>query len=999
MAIRIFLSALCLLGVIAAQPVFSPPVRPKPPTPEAGGAAAPIVVKPEVPSVPPPDPIEALMQRLSSWPQPRAREASLVLSGLGNDSASRLIVGLAHNDWRVQSGCAWALGEMREARAVQPLRLAISDPSNRAGLPELMAALVRIDPRTGTAAVLPMLTHASARVRQAASRALPQELDQEYLGSVLALLATAKGPGKATALELLARIPGARLREEFYSALSDPEPAVAAAAAEHLGKQADAGARTRLGDLARQAPARAACYALVALVVDEDLHGGSAVPLDAEQRARLTQWLQGKDPFHRGCAAIALANITWVSSAPDDRRLADTVLVPVLIDTVAGGVFFSDYTSLEGMVWRKLALLSGRSFGQDAFSWKRWWVGAAEGFHAHRELRGLGSEEAARAEWSVQQVQGGRVQRNLTLAGPAISAQRAGPDVIILEAAALQELLNAVQAAEFFSSRGDPEDAARSSVETWITVALPEESCKFRRISAGTLPAPLQALVELAERLALERAWQRFVHGATPAERAANLANTTQLLESARTREARAGTIADLAIGAWPALNGVARNEAAGMLRAMDSAWRKSAAERIATALLKSGIGDECAAELAGQVAGLVTADARGTLIEACLRGSSQDKLLGVVLATLAPQDLSMALASEHPRVRAAAATALGKSGAAGVAEQLLGGLRDEDSKMREACLTALAGLRDPRTAALLENLLAGEDRNLRARAIMALGAVMGEQGVARAMEFWHGAERPERAAVLKALAAAGGPRAKLALQGIVREAGDIGLRREALEILARLDNTVEMLRDVLEHADVGELQMMALGALATQLGTQAVPIIEPWLSATDPLLARSAALALARLGIVTALQPLLARLLVAPEGDQAVELALEGLTFQVAREASPPRRAEEFRVWNEAEGAKLRSEWFLSAASSAGVPLDVSVDWLQARGLTVLQHEALIRLVEKGSAPLRVEADRILRDSVVSAGAPLAPLAPRCSNAEAATRAVQWRARIGPER
>ena len=998
MLIRTVLSVLCLLGVIAAQPVFSPPVRATPVAPAPVEVPPTPLVKPDV-AAQPADPIDALMQRLASWPQPRAREAALVLSGLGDDAVPRLIGGLGHNDWRVQSGCARALAEMREQRAVQPLRLAISDPSNRAGLPELMAALVKIDPRAGTAAVLPMLTHASARVRQAASRALPAELDAQYLGSVLALLESARGPGKATALELLARIPGAGLRDEFFAALSDPEPSVAVAAAMHLGKQADAGVRGRLVESVRLAPARAACYALLALVQDEDLHGGAALPSDEAARTRLEQWLKSADSFQRGCAAVALANITWTSAAPADRKLADTVLVPLLIETVAGGVYFSDYTSLEGQVWRKLALLSGRSFGQDAFSWKRWWAGVAQGFHANRELRMLTAEEALRAEWSVQQVQAGRVRSTVVLAGPIVSATRVGLEVTLLEAATAQQVLEAALAAEFFSTRGAPEDSARTTGEVWITVSLPEESCKFRRIAAGALPEKLNALVALCDKLALERSWQSFVHAASPKERALLVAMTAATLDACTTREARAAAIAELALTSWPLLGAAARAQAAGMLDAMDPVWCKAEAARIGPALAKSGIGDAASAALAGRVIGSVSVEVRNGLLEACLRGSPQDQHLTTVVAALAPQDMSMALASEHPRVRVAAASALSRSGAVGVAEQLLGGLRDDDTKVREACLTALAGLADPRTPALLENLLAGTDRNLRARAIMALGAVLGEQGVARAMEFWREGERPEKAAVLKALAAAGGARAALALQGIVREAGDISLRRDALDSLARMADSTALLRDVLEHSDSGELQIMAMNALAQKLGVESAALIEPWLAATDPQLSRSAALTMARLGNPKALQPLLARLLLAPEGDQAVEVALESLTFQVAREAAPARRAESFRLWNETEGTKPRAEWFVVAAGAAGVPLDASADWLGAKGLDVQQQEALIVLLEKGNAPLRVEADRILRQVVVSSGTPLPALLPRCSAAEASTRATDWRERVGPER
>ncbi len=982
-----------LIGMFlgAQDPVFSPPpVRPKPaektqekPAPATSGTAV---------AQPARDPVGDLFARLAQWPQAGAREAALVLSGLGREVVPRLVSALQHNDWRVQSGAAWVLGEMREASAVQPLRLAIADPSNRAGLPDLMAALVRIDAKVGTAVVLPMLSHGSARVRQSAARALPARLEEEHLPTVLALFQSKRSPARATALDLLGRIPGCEQRSEFFESLADPEAVVAATAVQHLGRLGVEAARVRLLELARTAPQRQAAHALLALVEDEDLHGGTLLPVEAARRESLSAWLKSGDPFLRASAAIVLTNVCWASAAEEDRRLADTLLVPLLIDAVAGGTFYPDYSTIENLVWRKLARLSGRQFGADALAWKRWWAGNAAVFHAERALAVLDAKAETDLRLSLQRFRDGRLEWSLHLDAVALRALSEGGTWMEPEACA--EVAALLRACNMLGQRGLSEDAGRKGVEWRLIVALPGARARFQRIEAPEPSADLNRLVELTERLSLERAWQSFVPGENPAARAEALQSTGTKLIAITDRARRMEAIAELAAGSFSSLDARARVTAAGVLAHMPEAWLRSASERLASVVLASGL--EGAGERMLAAAVIVRAAPKARLemlvLAARVTGREGADLLAQLTDALPREELGLALASDAASVRAAAAGALGRRGGEGAAEQLLAGLRDEDSAVRSACLGGLATLRDPRTPDLLERLVSGTDANLRVRAIAALGTVMGEQGVARAMQCWRDGGIAERAAVLKALSAAGGARAAEALHGIVREAGDLPQRREALEILATFSATTARIRDILEHADHVELKILAVSVLQRALGLGAKPLILPWLAAAEPALARAAALALARLGCEEALQPLLARLLLAPEGDESAERALEALTFQAPRDASPPKRTEAFRQWSEVHGKSARSQWFADATSALGLPLEREVQWLTAREFTDPQLDALVLLVERGSSPVRCEADRALARALLK---DLVALPLRATDAESAARAGQWRAHL----
>jgi HEAT repeat protein len=56
-----------------------------------------------------------------------AREAAVALIKIGMASVEPLILALKHHDPRVRENAAWALGEIRDTRAVRPLIMALSD--------------------------------------------------------------------------------------------------------------------------------------------------------------------------------------------------------------------------------------------------------------------------------------------------------------------------------------------------------------------------------------------------------------------------------------------------------------------------------------------------------------------------------------------------------------------------------------------------------------------------------------------------------------------------------------------------------------------------------------------------------------------------------------------------------------------------------------------------------------------------------------------------------
>lgn len=995
----------CFLILVASSAAAQTPVF-TPPAPSPGPVAAPEKPAPpgtgakKEPAPAPPasqeDPVGALVARLNRWPAPKAKEAMMILAGLGAQAKGRLLEGLADNDWRIQAGCASALAEMGEKDAIPPLKLAIADPSNRAGLPELMKALVRIDAEAGTAMVLPFIGHQSGRVRQAARDALPDVIAASYLPRVAELVKNPRGPVRASALELLARVEGGPEREEWYTSLSDPEPQVAWTAARHLGRRQEGPVRERLLRVAETSPMRPAAYAMLALVVDEDAHGAGTVPDAGAVRNRAQTYLRGEDPFYRGAAAILLANLSFRSEDAVLRRLADQYLVPILVTTVAGGVYFSDYGSLEDLCWRKLELLTGRGFGQDARAWKEWWAGAESGFTARRELRGIQASEIARCRLLVSRMDADGRTHDILLTGDVNDSAAEGPAPLVLSAEHREGLAAALKACRFFETRGEPEEAVRSGPSLRIVLLVPGAALQFRRYHRGPVPEELRPLVDLADTWRQELAWQRFVPGASAAERARALAAEQERFATLSPAD-RQERILALALEAYPAAAPPVRRLAIEVFTGAPADWRRACRAALCRLLgHEQRLTDE-----AGDLIALLSEDPdpefRRTVLDLAV-SAPEARGIEVLRAYLARQPMPSVEAmftDTRARVRAAAAESLARfRDDDQVLGLLISGLNDAEAPVRAACLRSLAVMPDDRVSALLESVLKSEDAALRHRAIQALGVVGRDQAVPRLMDLWREGDRHQKWAVIRGLREAGGKRALTAMTSIVRESGDIDLRREALVVLIGIGgpDAAADLQEIIGKVAEAELKSLAVAGLPRVMGREAAPVLVPLLEAENPEVRRVTVLTLARLGAIESLSHLHRMLHASVEGDSAAERALEELTFHCPSNPSPPRRLEEHLLWAQRHGAEDRSAWLYLAAREAGTPLDESADWFEAGSMETADLHALVTLLEKGNRALRIFADARLRALLAK---DLEPIPTLSAPAEVAERAAFFKSRL----
>jgi HEAT repeat protein len=940
-------------------PVFSPDPEAEAAKPAGGAPGAAAQEAPETrPAV---DPIEELFQKLSKWPARGAREAAEALSGLAEKTEQRLIDGLDHNDWRVQASCAYALGRMGSRRAAPSLVRAIREPTNRQSLSELMLALGRVDPERGPAEILPFLAHASARVRDAALAALPGALDARFLPEIIELYRSVRGAPRAVLLEIFGRVPGAHEHEEIFSALSDPETETAHAAARLLGFRAGEEGLRRLLDAAKEGTMRRSSYAMIALTYAEDRRARWLPADDDALRLRAVRLLQSDDPFYRGAAAVLLANLAYRSEEAQLVELADKYLVPILLDTTAGGVFFSDYGAVEELAFRKLEKLSGEAFGKNAPRWKQWWSRAGATFTARRILRGVTAEELRRCILDLRRASPDGALRSVLFVGDLLPADQAPPRAVVLGAEDCARVFALLQEARFFAGGSDPQDAVAGG---FYEIGVTRGPRRFDRRRAGEGAAELRPLAEELFRLDDELAWQRFAP-ADPEVRLRWLADRRAEL-AALPPEGRGDFVLGLALVGYANLD---REGRAAAVRAAERApveWRRRNGAALGGWLRAESTFTEHTAALFRMLGDVPSAEARDEVFAffAKAPGPRTEEAFAAYLATQDFATCLAALKARHAPTRAYGAKALARFGAsAEAAPALIDGLRDAEIRVRDACVAALAAIKDPRTPALVDAVLTGEDRGLRVRAIEALGAVAGDDSVPRLTAIYREGDVHERAAALRALEKAGGKRAQIALAAIAREAADAFTATEAVLALSRIggDEAAEKIAGLFAQAPLRDVRLQCVSALAAMLGSRAVPVLAPALRDQDPVVRRVAVLALGRVGGREALEPLL-KALEAPAGDAAAEDALRRLTFFVSDKRTPRERYLDARAWADQFGAKTRGEWFRAALESARVDAVALDGALGGEPLDATGFFVLVRAVKTGGAGLRDACDALLR-------------------------------------
>lgn len=259
----------------------------------------------------------------------------------------------------------------------------------------LLRILLDADPVLGSPRFLiDLLSHPTGSMRAAAQRRLEPLLQPEHVPLLAAHVRSERADTRLRCVQLAGRLPAdPAARRLLCERLADPAARVAKGAADVLAVGADEELQATLLERAFGArdPDRAAAYALLTLVEREDMAGD--VVLDDAHVEDLLRWLRSADPLVAGASAAALAGVGFRSERSRDMAWLDRDVPHALVRLVSGEVFLPDFSSLRDPVQRRLALLSGCSFGSDGPGWQRWWEASAESFRARRAVLALAPED------------------------------------------------------------------------------------------------------------------------------------------------------------------------------------------------------------------------------------------------------------------------------------------------------------------------------------------------------------------------------------------------------------------------------------------------------------------------------------------------------------------------------------------------------------------------------------------------------------------------------
>lgn len=902
---------LVLSGAASAQegekPLFADPV----PKPETGTAPN----TTDAPSRTTSDGVE----RMSAWPETAGVEAARSFVAMGRKAVPVLLENLGNRDWRIRCGCAWALGELREREALPVLRDALRDVANRIAMRPFFDALVKIDPTAAVGDILPFLGSKFPRTAVAAYEALPEVIDQSFEKDLRALLRTAPSEVRFRVLDLVTRLEKPVEPAVYVELLGDPVARIAKRAADVLARSED-DVRPLLLAVVLEGTMRRASYALLALVAIEDRTNRVALAESPELKRRIFQLMRVPGELENAAGAVALANISMRSSDEKVREVTDEHAVLYLLHAAGGGRLFKDYLSVRDLCFRKAAMLTGESFGEDGDRWIAWWKENHEGFRARRELRGI--DPADHDELAVTlafRPESGRELRVVLRGGDPVSTRRGSVRPVWMDSADIDDLTRALETFRFFDGRGSARDPdwAGAYVEATVTVGR----AAFTRAEYGDISAAALQFVADVRAIVDRNVWQSFRNAATEPDPAAWIASNRGRL-SALDGDARDRVLGEMGLEAFHEIDRRGRSAAVDTWGRLGGDWLKAREDRLVRLLEPRGAWSRPTVDLLGLIGRVPGPEVTAKVLDALPLYTEEGRDLALAYLAPRPLDDVLAIPSSSPDVTSVVVRDLARRGDDTADRRAVDMAGDADSRVRAAFIEAFDGDAGERVLSLVferADRLEGVER----RAMIELaGAVGGEAAVGRLAALYNNSDMPTQRAVIRALGAAESAGAVERLLAIGRDDEIPVHRGEALAVLGELDP--ELVRESYRRAMQEEQRAERLedllaagvavfsGELATELG--------PFLEHADPGVRRAAALVLAPEGVGATVPVLLELLLDRPMSAKAREL-LELVTGFTVDEPTVEGARLAYEAWWVDNRDNERLDWIMAAFEAAEYP------------------------------------------------------------------------------
>ncbi len=844
-------------------PVFSPPEEEGTKPPEKKPSKA-----PDKPAEPPKGEMDVLVGRLAGWPSADAKAAAEALAERWAEAKPLLLAVLARpaGDGRATAAAAFAFQRSADPDGIPALLAAVRDPRASRWTTEILEAVVALDPVGARDRLLPLLQAPQPAVVERTARILRPLLVPADLPRLLEGTSSRYPAARRAALGLAADLDFEGAREPLVAALGDPSPEVALSAAVALGTRADAKLGADLNALAREAEARRAAFAVVALLLAGE-RGGPEVLEPATTASLLgSRGLRSTDPLSRIAAAMALGDLGYMRADPLVDPLLEKEIVPALLEVVAGTRFFSEIIVLRPYVSARLRRLCPGTEGlQTSPDWAGWWEARQGTFRARRVLADLGP--AARASLRVRVAgesagpAGGAVYSVAAIDAPA--AGGAGGRFILLSKAEADRVASAVEASGLLSMT---ESILLEGEVPSLEIAV-EAADRGRTVRLPPGVAPPEALAPLLAALAAVRSenhWQRhwdrraganfgaFVESerpfwqsgtATPQERSVRLArlavgSLVDLAEADRTATLEA-------LRKEPAIREAIRAEEASVLASFAAVGPRIAPSGEAALRVLAAAGrTEGLAVLLNRFQAAADEGERAS-ISALLVHSFETAPIGAVL--------DAADGRTPAGIRAAAVLALGArvgEEPERVAKVVRGATASEDPLLRSAGYRALGRLRVEDASAVLEYAAENEpDTGAKCGALEGLGFLGGPASVTILGKSIVNPEARIRAAAVRGLSLSREPEALTYVLTLLTTDPDAAVREEADRAVKESggERAREALRTLaLDRRQAAPARVRAVDGLGVLGARPEAPALRSLLVDPDPEVADAAAFALA---------------------------------------------------------------------------------------------------------------------------------------------------------
>jgi HEAT repeat protein len=343
--------------------------------------------------------IERALEQFEEWPAAKSKVATEEMLEIGTPVVPVIRFVLRHGTPAAKTSAAQVARGLGVKDLFADLQIAIQKFDRIRHLKVFFRALIELDAQGSFPILLEYLTSRRESVRYSAFQFLAPLVNESRQEALSVLLKHQREGARLYAVQLLGMIEEApEIEKQLLESLRDRSAKVADQASRSLGKRAGDALVSDLVRATAHVDLRFASFATLTLVRMEDRLKTRLLPQSLASLALVR--VRSENRFVRGVATIALANLGMDSDSEEIVKFLDQWAVPILIDTVGGGVFYPEFQAVRAMSFLKLRQLTGESLVQNPDPWRKWWIERQEGFEAVRLLRSIPENKVEKLEIS-----------------------------------------------------------------------------------------------------------------------------------------------------------------------------------------------------------------------------------------------------------------------------------------------------------------------------------------------------------------------------------------------------------------------------------------------------------------------------------------------------------------------------------------------------------------------------------------------------------------------